>query len=127
MSSLDGLSKREREILKIVFSRGETTAREVHAQLGGATSYSAVRTFLSTLETKGRIAHRTEGQRYLWFPVADPVEEGVSLMADATRTFFKGSREHAIAALIDADERPITEEEYRRLKALIEAARQRGQ
>jgi predicted transcriptional regulator len=127
MTSLDGLSKREREVLKIVFALGEGTARDVYARLDDGTSYSAVRTFLSTLEAKGRISHRMEGQTYLWSPLVDPREEGQSLIADTMRTFFKGSREETIAALIDLDESPLSEEEYLRLKALIDSARQRGQ
>jgi predicted transcriptional regulator len=126
MSSLDGLSKREREVLTIVFSLGEATAHEVHASLGDGTSYSAVRTFLSTLEAKGRITHRLDGQTYRWFPAVDREQEGTTLMADTVKTFFKGSRERAIAALISIDERPLSNEEYRRLQALIEAARKRG-
>ena len=99
VTALDDLSKREREILKIVFQLGEATAREVHEKLNDGTSYSAVRTFLATLETKGRITHRLVGQRYLWVPAMDPEKEGASLIADATQTFFKGSRERAVAAL----------------------------
>jgi BlaI family transcriptional regulator, penicillinase repressor len=124
--TLDDLSKREREILTIVFQLGESTAREVHEKLNDGTSYSAVRTFLAALESKGRLSHRLAGQRYLWSPLMDPEAEGASLIADATRTFFKGSKERAIAALIGTDEKPITEEEYLRLKTLIERARERG-
>jgi predicted transcriptional regulator len=78
------------------------------------------------LEAKGHIRHRLEGQRYLWSPVEDAEKEGASLMVDVARTFFKGSRERAIAALMGMDEGPITDEEYARLKALIDAARLRG-
>jgi len=126
MTALDGLSKREREIGAIVFRLGETTARDVQEALSDGTSYSAVRTFLATLETKKILTHRLEGQRYLWSPAADPEREGASLIAEATRTFFKGSKERAIAALIETDDRPLTEEEYDRLRALIERARERG-
>lgn len=126
MAPLDDLSKREREILKIVFELGEPTARQVHERLDDGTSYSAVRTFLSTLEAKGRLTHRLDGQHYLWAPVGDPEKAGASLIAEATRTFFKGSRERAIAALIDTDDTPITEEEYLHLRALIDQARKRG-
>jgi BlaI family transcriptional regulator, penicillinase repressor len=127
MTMLDGLSKREREIGAIVFRLGETTARDVQEALNDGTSYSAVRTFLAALEAKSILTHRLEGQRYLWTPAADPEREGASLIAEATRTFFKGSREKAIAALIETDDRPLTEEEYDRLRALIERARERGE
>jgi predicted transcriptional regulator len=127
MTILDGLSKRERELCALVFRLGETTAREVQEALNDGTSYSAVRTFLAALETKNILTHRLEGQRYLWSPAADPEREGASLIAEATRTFFKGSKERAIAALIETDDRPLTEEEYESLRALIERSRERGE
>ncbi len=127
MGMLDGLSKREREIGALVFRLGEATAREVQAALADGTSYSAVRTFLSALEAKHILTHRLERQKYLWSPAADPEKEGASLIAEATRTFFKGSRERAIAALIEADERPLSDEEYDRLRILIDLARERGE
>jgi Predicted transcriptional regulator len=123
MSNLDGLSKREREILRIVFSLGNASAREIHAALADGTSYSAVRAFLAILESKGRVAHRAEGQKYLWSPTVDGEKEGTSQMADAVRTFFKGSKARAIAALIDSDSRPLSEDECARLQALIESAK----
>jgi len=123
---LDGLSKREREIVGIVFRLREVTAREVQYALEDGTSYSAVRTFLAALEEKGLISHRLDGQRYLWYPTVAPEMAGASLIAEATENFFRGSRERAIAALIETDQRPLSEEEYQRLKSLIEQARVKG-
>lgn len=125
MALLNGLSKREREIAAIVFRLGEATARDVQDALGDGTSYSTVRAFLAVLETKGRLSHRLVGQRYLWVPAADPETEGAHIMAEAARTFFRGSRERAIAALIALDDRPLSREEIARLRDLIE--RSRGQ
>lgn len=126
MTLLNGLSKREREIAAIVFRLGEATARDVQEELGDGTSYSAVRAFLSVLESKGRVAHRLAGQRYVWTPAADPEAEGAMFLAEAARTFFKGSRERAIAALIAADDRPLSDEEIARLRDLIERSRGRA-
>lgn len=126
MALLNGLSKREREIVEIVFRLGETTARAVQEALNDGTSYSAVRTFLSLLESKKILVHRVEGQRYVWAPVADPEAEGAALIVEATRTFFKGSTTRAIAALIENDERPLSDEEVDRLRSLIERARAKG-
>jgi predicted transcriptional regulator len=117
--------KRERAILEILFRLDEATAREVQSELMDGISYSAVRTFLATLETRGYVAHRVEGQRYLWYPVAEPEQEGVSAIRQAMRTFFKGSREKAMAALLGAEDRPLDDDEYKRLLALIERARGR--
>jgi BlaI family transcriptional regulator, penicillinase repressor len=122
----DDLSKREREILSIVYRLGEATARDVEKALADGTSYSAVRTFLALLEAKGALTHRLDGKSYLWSPSTDPEKEGASLIAEATRTFFKGSRERAIAALIATDGRPLTAKEYAALSALIDAARRAG-
>jgi BlaI family transcriptional regulator, penicillinase repressor len=119
----EGVPKRERAILELLFRLGEATAREVQAELDDGTSYSAVRTFLATLETRGCVAHRVEGQRYLWFPAAEPEQEGVSMIHQAMLTFFKGSREKAMAALLGAENRPLDDGEYQRLLALIERAR----
>lgn len=126
MALLTGLSKREREIVEIVFRLGETTARTVQETLNDGTSYSAVRTFLSLLEGKGLLTHRVDGQRYVWAPASDPEAEGTALIAEATRTFFKGSTTRAIAALIENDERPLSDDEIDRLRALIERARTKG-
>jgi predicted transcriptional regulator len=126
MPIFDGLSKREREILSVVFRLGEATARDVQKALDDRTSYSAVRTFLTTLEAKGLLTYRRDGQRYLWSPASDPEKAGASLIVEATRTFFKGSKGRAIAALIETDDIPLTQSEYVRLKALIEQARRKG-
>ncbi|HRY54257.1 MAG TPA: BlaI/MecI/CopY family transcriptional regulator [Spirochaetia bacterium] len=126
MSILDGLSKREREVLKILLSLGEATAHEVEEALADGTSYSAVRTFLAALETKGRIVHRQHGQRYVWSPATDLETEGASLLEDAMSTFFSGSKARAIAALIGSDRKPLSDEEYRQLKDLIDAAWKQG-
>jgi predicted transcriptional regulator len=126
VSSIDKLSKREREITTVVFRLGRATAREVQEELRDGTSNSAVRTFLSNLESKGVLTHRLEGNRYSWIPAADPEREGAALIASATRTFFKGSKARAIAALIGTDDEPLSEEEYGRLREIIEASRKKG-
>lgn len=123
MNKIEKLSKREREICAVVFRLGEASARDVQGALGDDTSYSAVRTFLSNLEAKGLLAHRLEGKRYLWLPASDPEQEGAALIAAATRNFFKGSKARAIAALMRSDQEPLSEEEYDRLRALIDAFR----
>lgn len=126
MPVFDGLPKREREIVLIVYRLGRATARDVQKELDDGTSYSAVRTFLSLLESKGIVAHRLEGKSYVWSPARNPEKEGASLIIEAMRTFFKGSRERAIAALIESGEKPISREEYAKLAALIDKARKKG-
>ncbi len=123
MPLLDELPKRERAILEILYAKGEATARDVQSALDDGTSYSAIRAFLATLENRGCVSHRLEGQRYLWFPVEAAEREGGSALLKTMRTFFEGSRERAIAALLGADERPLDTDEYRRLRDLIDKAR----
>jgi BlaI family transcriptional regulator, penicillinase repressor len=126
MPVFDDLPKREREIVAIVYRLGHATARDVQKTLADGTSYSAVRTFLALLESKGIITHRLEGKSYLWAPARDPEKEGASLIVEAMRTFFKGSRERAIAALIESGGQAMTEKEYAALAALIDKARRKG-
>lgn len=121
----DGLPKREREILEIVYRLKEGTAREINSELGDGTSYSAVRTFLSSLESKGLVRFRREGLAYVWSPANDPEREGTSALADVAKTFFGGSRSRAIAALLGPDREPLSDDEYIRLKAMIEKAKSR--
>lgn len=123
MIAFDDLPKRERAVLELVYRLGEATAKEIHAALGDETSYSTVRTFLANLETKGRLKHRQEGVRFLWSPADDSSKNGALALEKAAETFFKGSRIKAVAALLGQEEKPLAEEEYRELLALIEKAR----
>lgn len=126
MGIFDGLSKREREILEIAFRLGETTAREIQEALPGGASYSAVRTFLANLEAKGKMGHRQDGFKYLWFPIGKAESEGSIAITETTKTFFGGSRTRAIAALLGADDTLLTKEEYQRLRELINQAENKG-
>jgi predicted transcriptional regulator len=126
MGIFDGLSKREREILEIAFRLGETTAREIQEALPEEASYSAVRTFLSNLEAKGKMGHRQDGLKYLWFPVGTSESEGSIAIRETAKTFFGGSRTRAIAALLGSDDAPLTKEEYRSLRELIAQAEKKA-
>ncbi len=125
MAVFEGLPKRERAILEILYRLGGASAREVQAALDDGTSYSAVRAFLATLEAKGCVGHRQDGKSYLWFPASEASSEGGSALESAMRTFFEGSREKAIAALLGSGDRPLDEAEYKRLLRLINQARER--
>jgi predicted transcriptional regulator len=125
MNVFDDLSKREREILEIAYRLGEASARDIQEALNDGTSYSAVRTFLGNLEAKGRIGHRHKGLAYLWFPIGEPEKEGAATIASAVDTFFSGSRERAVAALLGTSAKPLSDAEYKALKALIDSAREK--
>jgi predicted transcriptional regulator len=120
------LSRRERQIMDIIYRLGQTSAAEVLRQLPDPPSYSAVRTLLGILERKGRLKHVTHGLRYLYLPVHPRHEIGRSALQRVLHTFFEGSMEKAVAArLADPDAR-LTDEELERLAGLIREARKKG-
>src|SRR6185436_4703750 len=95
------LTRREREIMDILHRLRRATAHEVLDNLADPPSYSAVRTHLRILEERGHVKHAEEGQRYVYAPVAAPGEARKSALSQVVRTFFGGSVEQAVAALID--------------------------
>lgn len=120
------VSRRERQILDILYRLGRATAAEVLAGMPDAPGYSAVRAMLRTLEEKGHIRHQEQGPRYVYLPTV-PVEDAKRSAAQhLVETFFEGSREQAVAALLDSSVRQLSDDELDRLAALIEKARKEG-
>lgn len=120
------LGRRERQIMDVVFRLGRATAAEVLAGLPDPPSYSAVRGMLRLLEDKGYLRHVQDGPRYVYLPTTARDEASRSALAHLLRTFFDGSRENAVAALLDLEDAPIDDGEYARLKTLLENAREPG-
>ena len=120
------LSRRERQILDILFRRKEATALEIQAELADAPSYSAVRALLRILEEKGHIHHREDGPRYIYVPVIAPADASRSARRHVLDTFFEGSAAGAMAALLGDDGDAITEDELKRMESLIAKARKGG-
>ena len=120
----DQLSRRERQIMDIVYARGQATAAEVTAALPDPPSYSAVRALLRILEQKGHLRHQQDGPRYVFLPTVPRDRARRSALRNLVRTFFDGSSAQAAAALIDQSQ--LSEEEFERLSALIEKARREG-
>lgn len=120
------LGRRERQIMDVVFRLGRATAAEVLAELPDPPSYSAVRGMLRLLEDKGYLRHEQDGPRYVYLPTTARDEARRSALAHLLRTFFDGSRENAVAALLDLEDEPIDDAEYARLKSLLENAREPG-
>ncbi len=120
------LSRRERQILDILFRRKEATALEIQAELADAPSYSAVRALLRILEEKGHIHHREDGPRYIYVPVIAPADASRSALRHVLDTFFEGSAAGAMAALLGDDGDAITEDELKRMESLIAKARKGG-
>ena len=126
MSKLPQFSRRERQIMDIVYAHGETTASRVLAEMPDPLSRAAVRTFLRILEDKGHLAHRREGREYVFRPTQPRRQVGQSAFKRVLDVFFSGSLEKAVAAYI-ADNGPgLDREELERMADLIRQARKQG-
>lgn len=120
------LSRREREIMDVIYERGRATVTEVMDRLDNAPSYSAVRALLRILEEKGALRHEQQGQKYVFFPTLPREKAKRSALKRMLHVFFDGSTEAAVAALLDISQTRLTDEEWDRLKALVEEAKKRG-
>ena len=117
------LSRRERQIIDILYRRGRATAAEVMADLPGDPSYSTVRTQLRVLEEKGHVRHEDDGQRYVYSPALPRGPVRRSALKHLVETFFDGSVEQAVAALLGGDAARLSEDELERIAELIAKAR----
>jgi len=124
--ALPELSRRERQILDVLYKAGRATAAEVREAMPDAPSYSAVRTLLRILEDKGHARHEQEGARYVYMPTVERERARRSALRHLLNTFFEGSAGQAIAALLDQDARRLSKEDLDRLEAAIERARKDG-
>jgi len=120
------LSRRERQIMDIVYEMKEVSALQVMERLPSPPSYSAVRALLKVLEQKGHLLHRQDGPRYVFTPCLPKDKARKSALSHLMRTFFDGSTESVVAALLDISEDNLSEEDYLRLTELIEKARTEG-
>src|SRR5215510_63254 len=120
------LSRRERQIMDILYRRGRATASEVMADLPGEPSYSTVRTQLRVLEEKGHVRHDEEGLRYVYSAVVRRHAARKSALKHLVDTFFDGSAEKAVAALLGGEAAKVSNEELDRIADLIAKARKGG-
>jgi predicted transcriptional regulator len=120
------LSRRERQILDILFKTGRASAAEVQAALPDPPSYSAVRALLRILEEKGHVRHEQDGPRYVYAPTLPRNNAQRSALRHILQTFFNGSAEQAISALLDDQSTRLSTAELDRLANLIDHARQSG-
>ncbi|MEL6611875.1 MAG: BlaI/MecI/CopY family transcriptional regulator [Bacteroidota bacterium] len=121
------LSRRERQIMDIVYRTGEATAAEVRAALSDAPSYSAVRALLRILEEKGHLAHTQDGPRYVYRPTVAPEKAQRSALRHLLDTFFDNSAERAVAALLDLKSDQLSDDDLDRLTRLIDEAKNEDQ
>jgi predicted transcriptional regulator len=118
------LSRRERQIMDILYQRGRAAAAEVMDALPGSPSNSAVRMLLRILEEKGHVRHIREGTRYVYLPVQPRQSAARSVLKQVLQTFFGGSVEKAVATLLSAPDARLSEAELDRLAALIARAKE---
>ncbi|HLJ50356.1 MAG TPA: BlaI/MecI/CopY family transcriptional regulator [Bryobacteraceae bacterium] len=120
------LSRRERQIMDVIYRRGRATAAEVHEALPDRPSYSAIRAKLRILEEKGHLKHVEESLRYVYVPTLAPERAKRSALRHLVDTFFNGSAEQVMAALLDRSAVTLSKEDLDRMAELIEKAKTEG-
>ncbi|HEX9728220.1 MAG TPA: BlaI/MecI/CopY family transcriptional regulator [Gemmatimonadales bacterium] len=120
------LSRRERQIMDVIYRLGQATAQEVLANLADPPSYSSVRALLRVLEEKGHVRHRADGPRYLYAPTVPREKARASALKQLVRTFFDDSPPDAVAALLDLSGNDLSVTELDQLQSLIDRARKEG-
>ena len=124
MSAPAGLSRRERQIMDILYRRGRATAAEVMEEIPGDPSYSTVRTQLRVLGEKGHVRHEEQGLRYIYSPAVPRRAARKSALRHVVDTFFDGSAEQTVAALLGGER--LSDDELDRIAQLIVRARKEG-
>ena len=120
------LSRRERQIMDVLYRRGRATAAEVMQDLTGDPHSSTVRTQLRVLEDKGHVRHEEEGLRYVYMPAVPRHAARKSALRHLVETFFAGSTEKAVAALLGREGSRLSDEELDRIADLIAKTRKEG-
>jgi len=121
-----GLSRRERQIMDILYQRGNASAADVREAMPDAPSYSAVRAMLRVLEEKGHVKHQAEGLKYVYVPTVTRDKAKRSAVKHLLDTFFSESPEQIVAALLDVSSTRLTREELDRMAQMIERAKKEG-
>ena len=121
------LSRRERQMMDILYQKGRATAAEIHAALPDPPTYSAVRAKLRVLEEKGHIRHEEEALRYVYLPVVARDSARKSALRHMVLTFFAGSVEDTVAALLDLSAANLSEKDLDRISQMVEEARKEGE
>lgn len=126
MSVPSPLSRRERQIMDILYQRGKASATDVREAMPDAPSYSAVRAMLRVLEEKGHVKHQAEGLKYVYVPTVARDKAKRSAVKHLLDTFFSNSPEQVVAALLDVSSTNLTREELDRMARMIEQAQKEG-
>ncbi|MDA0280172.1 MAG: BlaI/MecI/CopY family transcriptional regulator [Proteobacteria bacterium] len=117
------LSRRERQIMDIVYELGEASAKDMEAHLANPPGYSAIRATMNKLETKGFLAHRERDLKYVYYPLIDHQQARESALQRLLKTFFEGSAAQAMSTLLDLNKDSVTEKELDELNKLLDKAK----
>jgi len=120
------LARRERQIMDVLYASGRATAQDVQDALPDPPSYSTVRALLRVLEGKGHVRHEQDGPRYVFLPVVAREKARRSALRRVLDTFFDGSTEQAVAALLDLQSSKLDPKQLEQLAKLIDKARKEG-
>jgi BlaI family penicillinase repressor len=120
------LSRRERQIMDFLYERERASVSEVMEGIADPPSYSAVRALLNTLEQKGHVTHVEEGRAYIYVPTLRKDSARKGALTHLLKTFFDGSTEQAVAALLDLKRDRLSQDELERVASLVEQARREG-
>jgi len=126
VSALPGLSRRERQILEILYQRGKASVSDVRDVMTDPPGYSAVRAMLRVLEEKGHVRHQAEGLKYVYMPTVAREKAKRSAVKHLLDTFFAGEPDQIVAALLDVSAARLTRDELDRMSEMIEVARREG-
>lgn len=126
MKAQKNLSRRERQIMDIVYILDRVSVAQVLERIPNPPSYSTVRALLKVLEKKGHLKHKQEGPRYIYFPTLPREEARQNALKHIMQTFFDDSTEDVVAALLNMSEGNLSEIDYKRLSELIKKARKEG-
>jgi BlaI family penicillinase repressor len=125
LTTLD-LTRRESQIMEILYRRRRATVAEIRSELPDASGPSSVRKLLDIMMDRGLLAREYDGPRYVYFPAAKPENASRSALKQLMRTFFNNSPGSAMAALLDIKGTPLSDAEYRRLAMLLKRVRSQG-
>jgi BlaI family penicillinase repressor len=125
-SSTDDLTRRERQVMDILYRRGESTVSEIMTELPDPPTYSAVRSILRILGEKSLIAYKEDGPRYVYYPAESAERAREDVLEHVVRTYFAGSTEQAVTALLRMSDADLTDPEIGRLREKIRRARGHG-
>jgi predicted transcriptional regulator len=120
------LTRRENQIMEILYRRRRAAVEEIRAELPDAPSPSSVRKLLEIMIERGLLKREYDGPRYVYFPATAAEDASRSALKQLLRTFFNDSPGSAMAALLDISSKPISDEEYRRLSAMLKRVREHG-